>query len=239
MIVFDGVTCSFEDQVVLREVSFQTFPQEIKVIFGGSGSGKTTILRLMLGLLQPDHGRIFVNGIEVTNRHRCDLLELRRRIGMVFQEGALFDSLTVGENVGYRLFEEGQLSEKEIEDQVCKLLSFVEMEDSIDKMPDELSGGMRRRVAIMRALAAPDAKIMLYDEPTTGLDPINSRNICDLIRQVRDERAMTSVMVTHKMGDAFTVGDRFMGICDGQVIFEGTADELRRSDHEMVKGFLI
>ena len=239
MIVFDGVTCSFEDQVVLREVSFQTSPQEIKVIFGGSGSGKTTILRLMLGLLQPNDGRIFVNGLEVTNRHRCDLLELRRRIGMVFQEGALFDSLTVGENVGYRLFEDGQLSEREIEDRVRQLLSFVEMEDAIDKMPDELSGGMRRRVAIMRALAAQDAKIMLYDEPTTGLDPINSRNICDLIRQVRDKRGVTSVMVTHKMGDAFMVGDRFMGICDGRIIFEGTADELRRSDHDIVKGFLI
>ena len=239
MIVFDGVTCSFEDQVVLREVSFQTSPQEIKVIFGGSGSGKTTILRLMLGLLQPNDGRIFVNGLEVTNRDRCDLLELRKRIGMVFQEGALFDSLTVGENVGYRLFEDGQLSEREIEDRVRQLLSFVEMEDAIDKMPDELSGGMRRRVAIMRALAAPDAKIMLYDEPTTGLDPINSRNICDLIRQVRDKRGVTSVMVTHKMGDAFIVGDRFMGICDGRIIFEGTADELRRSDHDIVKGFLI
>jgi len=239
MIVFDGVTCSFGDQSVLRKVSFQTSPREIKVIFGGSGSGKTTILRLMLGLLQPNEGRIFINGLEVTNRQRCDLVELRSRIGMVFQEGALFDSLTVGENVGYRLFEEGQLSEREIEARVLQLLSFVEMEDAIDKMPDELSGGMRRRVAIMRALAAPDAKIMLYDEPTTGLDPINSRNICDLIREVRDKRGMTSVMVTHKMGDAFKVGDRFMGICDGRVVFEGTADELRRSDHEFVRGFLI
>jgi phospholipid/cholesterol/gamma-HCH transport system ATP-binding protein len=157
---------------------------------------------------------------------------------MVFQEGALFDSLTVGENVGYRLFEEEQLSELEIEDRVRQLLSFVGLEEAVDMMPAELSGGMRRRVAIMRALAAVDAKIMLYDEPTTGLDPMTARTIDDLIRRLRDAQGVTSVMVTHQMADAFRVGDRFLAIHEGQVVFEGTAEELRRCQHEHVRGFL-
>lgn len=238
MIEFEGVTCSFEGQVVLKEVSFRVAPREIKVIIGASGSGKTTILRLMLGLLQPDGGKISIDGLEVTNRRECDLLEIRRKIGMVFQEGALFDSMTVGENVGYRLIGEGRMGQQEIEDRVRQLLSFVGMEENIDMMPDELSGGMRRRVAIMRALASVDAKIMLYDEPTTGLDPMTSRTICDLIRRLRDTRGVTSVMVTHKMEDAFLVGDRFLAIYEGRAVFEGTAEQLRRCQHEHVGGFL-
>ena len=238
MIVFDQVTCSFDEQVVLRDVSFRVAPQEIKVIIGASGSGKTTMLRLMLGLLKPDHGRILIDGVDIAPLHEDELIATRRKIGMVFQEGALFDSMTVGENVGYRLIEEGQLSEMEIDDRVRQLLSFVMMEDAIDMMPDELSSGMRRRVAIMRALAAVDAQIMLYDEPTTGLDPMTARTICNLIQRLRDAQGVTSVMVTHKMEDAFLVGNRFLAIQHGRVIFEGTADELRRSDHEHVQGFL-
>lgn len=239
MIVFERVTCSFEDQVVLKEVSFRVAPQEIKVVIGASGSGKTTILRLLLGLLQPDEGEIFVDGREIGRLGEAELIEIRRKIGMVFQEGALFDSMTVGENVGYRLLEEEQLSEMETEDRVRQLLSFVGMEETIDMMPDELSGGMRRRVAMMRAVAAVDAKVMLYDEPTTGLDPMTARTICDLIRRLRDAQGVTTVMVTHQMADAFLVGDRFLAIYDGRVVFEGTADELRHCRHEHVRGFLV
>jgi phospholipid/cholesterol/gamma-HCH transport system ATP-binding protein len=238
IIAFEQVTCAYEDQVVLKDVSFRVAPREIKVIIGASGSGKTTILRLMLGLIKPDAGRILIDDQEISQLDEEAFIQLRRKIGMVFQEGALFDSLTVGENVGYRLFEEGQLSEPEIEDRVRQLLSFVGLEEAIDMMPDELSGGMRRRVAIMRALAAVDARIMLYDEPTTGLDPLTARTICDLIRRLRDAQGVSSLMVTHQMADAFRVGDRFLAIQDGQVIFEGTAEELRRCPHEHVRGFL-
>jgi phospholipid/cholesterol/gamma-HCH transport system ATP-binding protein len=238
IIAFEQVTCAYEDQVVLKDVSFRVAPREIKVIIGASGSGKTTILRLMLGLIKPDAGRILIDDQEISQLDEEAFIQLRRKIGMVFQEGALFDSLTVGENVGYRLFEEGQLSEPEIEDRVRQLLSFVGLEEAIDMMPDELSGGMRRRVAIMRALAAVDARIMLYDEPTTGLDPLTARTICDLIRRLRDAQGVASLMVTHQMADAFRVGDRFLAIQDGQVIFEGTAEELRRCPHEHVRGFL-
>jgi len=238
VIVFEQVTCAYEDQVVLKKVSFRVAPREVKVIIGASGSGKTTILRLLLGFIRPDEGKILIDGQEISQLTEAELIQLRRKIGMVFQEGALFDSLTVGENVGYRLFEEGQLSEMEIEDRVRQLLSFVGLEEAVDMMPAELSGGMRRRVAIMRALAAVDAKIMLYDEPTTGLDPMTARTIDDLIRRLRDAQGVTSVMVTHQMADAFRVGDRFLAIHEGEVAFEGTAEELRRCQHEHVRGFL-
>lgn len=239
MIAFEQVTCLFETQVVLKEVSFRVAPRETKVIIGASGSGKTTILRLILGLLKPAAGRIFIEGQELSELTEEELIALRRKIGMVFQEGALFDSMTVGENVGYRLFDEGELSEAEIDDRVRHLLGFVGLEEAIDMMPDELSGGMRRRVAIMRALSAVDARMMLYDEPTTGLDPMTARTICDLIRRLRDAQGVTSVMVTHQMADAFRVGDRFLAIHEGEVAFEGTADELRQCRDERVKGFLV
>jgi len=239
MITFEQVTCSFESQVVLKDVSFRVAPRETKVIIGASGSGKTTILRLILGLLKPEAGRILVEGQEISALSEEEMIVLRRKIGMVFQEGALFDSMTVGENVGYRLFEEGQLSESEIEDRVRHLLGFVGLEEAIDMMPDELSGGMRRRVAIMRALAAVDARMMLYDEPTTGLDPMTARTICDLIKRLRDAQGVSSVVVTHQMADAFRVGDRFLAIHDGQVVYEGTADELRQCRDEHVRGFLV
>jgi len=237
MIAFEQVTCSYENQLVLKEVSFRVSPRETKVIIGASGSGKTTILRLILGLLKPVSGRIFIEGQEISEINEQELIALRRKIGMVFQEGALFDSMTVGENVGYRLFEEGELSDPEIEDRVRHLLGFVGLEEAIDMMPDELSGGMRRRVAIMRALAAVDARMMLYDEPTTG--PMTARTICDLIRRLRDVQGVTSVMVTHQMADAFRVGDRFLAIHEGAVVFEGTADELRQCKDEHVRGFLV
>ncbi|HUJ79798.1 MAG TPA: ATP-binding cassette domain-containing protein [Nitrospiria bacterium] len=239
MIAFEQVTCSYENQVVLKEVTFRVASRETKVIIGASGSGKTTILRLILGLLKPSAGRIFIEGQEISELDEEELIALRRKIGMVFQEGALFDSMTVGENVGYRLFEEGDLSEPEIEDRVRHLLGFVGLEEAIDMMPDELSGGMRRRVAIMRALAAVDARMMLYDEPTTGLDPMTARTICDLIRRLRDAQGVTSVMVTHQMADAFRVGDRFLAIHEGEVVFEGTAEELRQCKDERVRGFLV
>jgi phospholipid/cholesterol/gamma-HCH transport system ATP-binding protein len=239
MIAFEQVTCSYENQLVLKEVSFRVAPRETKVIIGASGSGKTTILRLILGLLKPVSGRIFIEGQEISEINEEELIALRRKIGMVFQEGALFDSMTVGENVGYRLFEEGELSEPEIEDRVRHLLGFVGLEEAIDMMPDELSGGMRRRVAIMRALAAVDARMMLYDEPTTGLDPMTARTICDLIRRLRDVQGVTSLMVTHQMADAFRVGDRFLAIHEGQVVFEGTAEELRQCEDDHVRGFLV
>jgi len=261
VISFRDVHLAF-DRPVLCGVGFDLSPGGTKVILGGSGSGKTTILRLILGLLKPDSGTIEVDGTEVSGLSEDALRAVRLKIGMVFQEGALFDSLTVGENVGYRLVEDGVLPEEEIEARVREMLGFVELAQFYDHVPSDLSGGQRRRVAVARALAARP-QIMLYDEPTTGLDPITATTITDLIVKVRDLDGVTSILVTHQLRDAFNVartfvhrraagdfgfhtetdlerlaGTEFLMLRDGVVLFEGSPHALRATDDPYIREFL-
>jgi len=248
------------DKPVLNGVSFRLFRGETKIIIGASGSGKSTILKLIMGLDKPDEGQIFVEGKDITRLTERELVSVRQKIGMVFQESALFDSLSVRENVGYRLYEM-DVDEDEIEQKVRESLGFVGLEDAIDKRPSELSGGMKRRVALARALIS-EPGIMLYDEPTAGLDPITSKKINELIIALRDIRSVTGVFVTHRMRDAFTLateyasnGDRsinfytegnflciantrFLMLRDGKIVFEGPDELLRRSDDDYIKRFL-
>ena len=256
------LTKSYGEHQVLDGVSFQLRRGETKIIIGSSGSGKSTILKLIMGLEKPDEGRILVDGEETTQLKERDMVHIRQRIGMVFQESALFDSLNVRENVAYRLYEKGT-PEEEIESLVRKSLGFVGLEDAIEKMPSELSGGMKRRVALARALIS-EPEIMLYDEPTAGLDPITSRKINQLIIALRDIKDVTGIFVTHRMRDAFTLasqyattsqgGDnvsfhregqelciantRFLLLREGKIIFEGPDELLRRSRDPYIQRFL-
>jgi phospholipid/cholesterol/gamma-HCH transport system ATP-binding protein len=224
MIEFRDVTKSFDDEVVLKNVSFKINRGETKIILGESGSGKSTILKLILGLIRPDSGQIFIEDQEITPMTERNLVKVRRNIGMVFQEGALFDSLSVRENVGYRLLEEGQLDEQEIDVEVLQLLGFVGLEESIDKMPSELSGGMKRRVGIARALVGTP-KIVLYDEPTAGLDPITKRTIVELMIKLRDTEGVTSVFVTHDLQAASIMATEYASVDkEGQISFSSSGD---------------
>jgi phospholipid/cholesterol/gamma-HCH transport system ATP-binding protein len=249
------------DRPILKGVSFNLSPGTTKIVLGGSGSGKTTILRIVLGLLKADAGSVVVDGTEVTGLGEEEMRDVRLKIGMVFQEGALFDSLTVGENVGYRLIEEGKLEEAEIEARVREMLGFVGLATHFDKMPSDLSGGQKRRVAFARALVARP-QIMFYDEPTTGLDPITATTITDLICKVRDLDGVSSILVTHQLRDAYNVartfmikkddeyvtsvvddiatleGTEFMMLREGTVVFEGSPHELQTSTDPYIKEFL-
>ena len=259
IVSFRDVHLAF-DRPILRGVSFDLHPGATKVVLGGSGSGKTTILRLILGLLKPDAGSILVDGSEVAAMTEEELRHVRLKIGMVFQEGALFDSLTVADNVGYRLVEDGE-AEELVESRVAEMLGFVGLGPHADKSPSELSGGQRRRVAVARALAARP-EIMLYDEPTTGLDPITATTITDLIVKVRDLDGVTSILVTHQLRDAFNVartfvrregddfgyarvedlkllaGTDFLMLREGRVCFEGSPHELLSSRDPYIRDFL-
>ncbi len=204
VVVFEDVSLAFDEKVVLDAISFQLERGETKAIFGVAGSGKSTILKLAMGLIRPDSGRVHVLGVDITDMSEEDLFALRRKIGMVFQESALFDSLTVRENVAFRLLEEGDVSEADIEKRVLEVLSFVELEKTIDMFPSELSGGMRRRVAIARAIIN-EPELLLYDSPTGGLDPVTSTTIVELIIKQRDVAKTSSLFVTHRLQDAFTM----------------------------------
>lgn len=207
-----------------------------RTILGVSGAGKTTILKLLLGLLQPDSGQVCIGDVCITGIPEAAFMELRKRIAIVFQGGALFDSMTVGENVGYRLFEEGRLSQEEIEEIVREKLRFVGVEPALDLYPAELSGGMKKRVAIARALAA-DPDYIFFDEPTTGLDPIGVYNICNLMQRLQAE-GKTTLMVTHDLATAFMTSQRFTFLHQARMIFEGTEEEMRLSDLPEVQQFL-
>jgi phospholipid/cholesterol/gamma-HCH transport system ATP-binding protein len=260
IIVFDHVSLAFDDTVVLRDVSFTLGRGHTKIILGASGAGKSISLKLILGLLKPDGGRIWVNGRRVDELDEVEMMKVRADIGMVFQEGALFDSLTVAENVGYKLYEETDLPLDQVRKRVEEVLGFVRLSQFIDRRPSELSGGQRRRVAIARAMAVKP-RILLYDEPTTGLDPITSTTIDEEIVKLRDFEEVTSILVTHQLRDAFFVATQeavrrngavdfaaagqskleeaeFMMLKDGLIIFEGTASELRASKDPYIQAFL-
>ena len=257
---FEDVSIAFEDQLVLDNISFRLERGATKAIFGVAGSGKSTILKLALGLMRPDSGRILVLGEDVTAMTEDRLFELRRRVGIVFQESALFDSLTVRENVAFRLIEEGHTSEEEIEERVREALSFVELEHTMDLYPSQLSGGMRRRVAIARTIIT-HPEVLLYDSPTGGLDPVTSNTIIELVVKQRDLYKVSSLLVTHRLQDAFTMAthyfDRaenkmkplpphartevpfsFLILRDGHVIFDGDLKELRETRDEYIREYI-
>jgi phospholipid/cholesterol/gamma-HCH transport system ATP-binding protein len=262
MIEFLGVHKSFGDEVILNDVSFRIDRGETKIILGASGSGKSTILKLILGLIRPEAGEIIIDGQDITKLSERELVSVRRGIGMVFQEGALFDSLSVRENVGYRFFEDGIMSESEIEDAVLQELSFVGLEDAIDKMPAQLSGGMKRRAGLARALIG-SPHVVLYDEPTAGLDPVTTRTILDLMIRLRDIEDVTSIFVTHDLHAASIMANeyavegedgsvqlipvtdrarlshnRYIMLQSGVICFEGDYMELMQSTNPYIKKFV-
>jgi phospholipid/cholesterol/gamma-HCH transport system ATP-binding protein len=227
---------SVDGRNILTDVSLFVGKGVNRTILGASGSGKTTILKLMLGLLKPDTGEVMIDGFSLTDLRVEELIRVRRKIAIVFQGGALFDSMTVGENVGYRLFQDGELSEKEIDRIVTEKLSFVGLEDTIDYYPSQLSGGMKKRIAISRALASePD--YIFFDEPTTGLDPVGVFNICHLIRRLQEE-GKTTLLVTHDLETAFAISERFSFIHAARLIFDGTKEEMMHSELPAIREFL-
>ncbi|MFH2048409.1 MAG: ATP-binding cassette domain-containing protein [bacterium] len=240
MIELRNLHFSYGDKPVLKNVSFKVDDNESLVIMGPSGSGKSTILRLILGLECPQQGELLIDGNNICTMKENDKRELRKNIGMVFQAGALFDSLTVGENIGYYLFEHTDMTFEEIAAKAEEMLGFVglDSEEICDKLPEELSGGMQRRVAIGRALLSTDPKIMLYDEPTTGLDPQSTEKILNLIMKLHHEKSISTIVVTHQIVDAFAIADRFVVIWEGEKAFDGNLDELRNSTDERVLEFL-
>jgi phospholipid/cholesterol/gamma-HCH transport system ATP-binding protein len=260
-IEFREVYLSFDDRTVLRGLSFKVMKGETKIILGGSGGGKSTIIKLVLGLLKPDSGRVLVDGEDITDYNEVQMMGVRKKIGMVFQEGALFDSLSVYDNVAYRLHEQG-VPEEDVEPEVRRMLRFVNLEDAIDKMPAELSGGMRRRVGIARALIG-DPKIVLFDEPTAGLDPPTARTICELAMKLRDLEDVSSIFVTHEMNNVqylcseyavvdesgaviferegerlCLINSKVMMMREGNIIFSGTDESLRRAEDPYIQKFL-
>jgi len=241
MIEFRDVVLSYGDHLVLDRLSFNIRFHERVAIIGGSGEGKTTILKLILGLLSPDSGKIVVDGRDITVMSESELREVRMKFSIVFQEGALFDSLNVRENVAFCMREYSNLTEVQIEEEVRSILRRLGIEDAINLMPEELSGGMQRRVAIARSLGGCKPSMMLYDEPTTGLDPITSDNICTLIRELSSGEStdrMGLIIVTHKITDAAKVADRFMYLKSGKITFDGDMNSLRMTDDAELKRFI-
>ena len=227
MIEFQSVSFSYGTRSVLREITFRIEGKERVAILGGSGEGKTTALRLILGLLSPDSGRILIDGEDVTDKSEEELREVRVKFSIVFQDGALFDSLSVKENVAFCLREYTRMSEEEIDAKVRSLLARVGMENAMDLMPEELSGGMQRRVAIMRSLAAFEPEMFLYDEPVSGLDPVNAGIIYRLMTELSEE-GKGFIMVTHEVPAAARVSDRFLLLAKGRLIFDGDKQNLLR-----------
>jgi phospholipid/cholesterol/gamma-HCH transport system ATP-binding protein len=241
MIEFQNVLMTFNGKIVLDDVSFKVDFHEKIAVLGGSGAGKTTMLRLMLGLVRPDSGKILIEGQDITARSEAELRNLRMNFSIVFQQGALFDSMSVRENVAFCLREYSKYSEDEIERRVREMLRVLDIEGAIDLMPEELSGGMQRRVAIGRSLAGCSPKMMLYDEATTGLDPLTADNICTLINDLSKGPATERVgfiIVTHKVTDAAKVAERFIYIRDGGIVFDGNIDELKENEDQELRKFI-
>lgn len=260
MIELRNVYFSVGDFHILQNISLSVPVGTTMMICGVSGAGKSTILKLILGLIKPDRGEIFVDGEEISHFTETELMHIRQKLGMVFQESALFDSLSVGENVGYILSERGEMTEEQIENRVMELLTLVELEEMIDKMPAELSGGQKRRVAIARAMAA-SPPIILYDEPTAGLDPLTSNVIVKQMMKLRDYFSVTSILVSHKLEDGFKMAyniiakdaegihmvkdetgkrlaeTRFYMIREGELVFEGTAEEFKNHPDPYIQEF--
>lgn len=232
----ENLSYSVDDRKILENVSFVLEKGVNRTILGASGCGKTTILKLLLGLLKPDSGRIIIGGQVLEGLPENEQIRIRKQIAIVFQGGALFDSMTVGENVGYRLLQEGELSEQEIENIVLEKLGFVGLENTIDLYPAQLSGGMKKRVAISRALAS-SADYIFFDEPTTGLDPVGVYNICHLMRRLQ-KQGKTTLMVTHDLETAFAVSQRFSFIHKAHLVFDGTHEEMLRSELPEIREFL-
>jgi phospholipid/cholesterol/gamma-HCH transport system ATP-binding protein len=260
-VVFDKVSFAFDEHVVLDQISFSVPKGSMTILLGASGAGKSIVLKLILGLMRPDSGTILVNGQRVNAMSESDLLRLRGDIGMLFQESALFDSLTVAENVGYRLDEEAHLPADQVRGRVAEVLGFIGLAEYVDRMPSELSGGQRRRVAIARAMAAKPT-LLLFDDPTTGLDPVIATTVDDEIVKLRDLEHVTSILVTHQIRDAFYVARheatsadghlqimdvtgakaeraRFMVLHDGRITFSGSATELLASRDAYLEQFLF
>ena len=261
VVMFDHVRLAFDEKVVLKDVSFTLIKGHTKIILGASGSGKSTALKIIVGLLKADAGVVWVNGQRVDQLSEREMMPVRADLGMIFQEGALFDSLTVRENVGYKLYEETDMPLAEIDKRVEEVLGFIGLAEHIDKMPSELSGGQRRRVAIARAISFRPS-IMLYDEATTGLDPITATTVDEEMIKLRDLENVSSLIVTHQLRDAFFVAEHmahrdpsgkveivpatpqkerqaeFIMLRDGLIIFEGDADSLRASADPYIKDFL-
>jgi len=237
MIEFDRVSFSYGNRLVLNELSFSVHEDERTAILGGSGDGKTTILKLIVGLLRPDSGRILIHGEDIAEKAEEGLRDIRIKFSIVFQEGALFDSLSVKENVAFPLREYTGMTEEEIDQKVRELLRRVGLEEAIGHMPEELSGGMHRRVAIMRSMAAFEPKMFLYDEPTTGLDPVSADVICKLILDL-SERGRGYIIVTHKVFDAFRLANRFMFLKGGRIVFDGDGQALLGSTIPEIRIFL-
>jgi phospholipid/cholesterol/gamma-HCH transport system ATP-binding protein len=260
MIELRNVNFSAGNFQILKDVNIKIETGSAGIVIGTSGAGKSTVLKLIVGLIKPDSGQVFVDGEEISHYTEEELMPVREKLGLVFQEGALFDSLTVRENVGYVLYERSGLPEKTIEERIVEMLTLVELEELIDKMPAELSGGQKRRVAIARAMA-PNPKILLYDEPTAGLDPVTANTIVKQIMKLRDFHSVTSILVSHKLEDGFKlaynhavkVGDdirmerdaslrrvretMFYMIRDGEIMFRGNVDEFRDSEDPYIQEF--
>ncbi len=258
VVIFENVSIGWEGKPVLKDISFEVHPGETRLLLGPAGSGKSVLMKLADGLMRPDSGRITVFGQEVSSMNEDDLLLLRGSIGMVFQEGALFDSLTVRDNVAYRLIE-SHVADDEIDQRVLEALKFVELEKTLDKFPSQLSGGMRRRVAIARAIVGKP-ELLLYDSPTGGLDPITSTNIIELVMKQRDVNHTSSLLITHRLQDAFTLathrfnkdanhmeriddnqGDpntSFLILNEGKIVFDGSTHDLVASDDPFLKDYL-
>jgi phospholipid/cholesterol/gamma-HCH transport system ATP-binding protein len=238
MIRFDSIWFSYNTKQVLKDISFSMHAHEKVAILGESGEGKTTILKLILGLIRPDSGHIIIDGEDIANKTEDEFSQVRRKFSIVFQEGALFDSLNVKENVAFCLREYTRMSEDEIDKQVKELLRIVGLEEALELMPEELSGGMHRRVAIARSLAAcSEPKMFLYDEPTSGLDPINADNICKIMLELsRNVRGF--VIVTHKVFDAVKVADRFIFLKGGMIIFDGEREKLLHAPVPEIQTFI-
>jgi phospholipid/cholesterol/gamma-HCH transport system ATP-binding protein len=259
-VVFDRVSLAFDEQQVLRDVSFKVPKGSMRILLGASGAGKSVVLKLILGLIRPDDGRIFVNGQRVDDLPERELLAVRADIGMLFQENALFDSLTVEENVGYRLAQESRLPREQVRTRVEEILGFMGLAEYLDRMPSELSGGQRRRVAMARAMAAKPS-LLLLDDPTMGLDPVIASSVSEEVIKVRDLERVSSIVVTHGIRDAFHVakhqavrtngetrilpipegqpdGADFLVLHEGRIMFEGTGDELLACEDPYLKEFL-